>query len=185
MAIPIEAYTGEGVLTGVVDAPGRLRDVLETFGEVRVAPYHGLGLDGRREEAAAAILRSDALLLVVPDETEVPVHATWHDVSLDIGPYHITGQLPTLPGFDPGRALARPTGTFVLLREATVRLREDHDIVIALHGRILVNRYDVEAVSAALMLGFFFPGAHLEVLGDSDDGTETIGMFADEELSPV
>ena len=72
-------------------------------------------------------------------------------------------ELPTLPGFDPGRALARPSGRFVLLREVTIRLRDDPERVIAIHGRLLVNRYDVEAVSAELMLGFYFPGAHLEV----------------------
>ncbi len=45
----------------------------------------------------------------------MPVHPAWHDVILRAGPYLITGQMPTMPGFDPARALARPTGTFVLL----------------------------------------------------------------------
>jgi len=164
MAIPIEAYTGDGLVTGVVQTPGRLRDALETLDEVPIAPLHGLTLDGRRTEASHATLAPDALLLVVPDEAEVAVHASWHPVTLAIGPYQVTGELPTLPGFDPGRALARPSGSFILLREATVRAREDPERVLALHARLLVNRYDVEEVSAALMLGFFFPGARLEVV---------------------
>ena len=131
MSIPIEAYTSEGVLTGVVDAPGRLRDVIEALEEIRIAPYHGLGLNGQRMETAAATLASDGLMLVVPDEVEVPVHATWHDVDIEIGPYLVAGELPTLPGFDPGRALARPSGRFVLLREVTIRLRDDPERVIA------------------------------------------------------
>jgi hypothetical protein len=173
MAIPIEAYTAEGVLTGVLDAPGRLRDALETLDEVRLAPFRGLALDGRRTEVPDARLSTDALLLVVPDEAELPVHATWHDITLIAGPYIIDGQLPTLPGFDPGRALARPSGTFVMLREVTLRLLDDPDRILASHTRLLVNRYDVDEVSSALMLGFFFPGARLD-LRDDGGGTTPI-----------
>ena len=32
-----------------------------------------------------------------------------------------------------------------------------------------MNRYDVEAVSAEIMLGFYFPGAHLEVRSPTSD----------------
>jgi hypothetical protein len=185
MAIPIEAYTAEGILTGVVDAPGRLRDALETLDELRLAPFRGLGLDGRRTEVPDARLSTDALLLVVPDEAELPVHATWHDVTLLAGPYLIEGQLPTLPGFDPGRALARPSGTFVMLRDVSVRLALDPERVLKPHQRLLVNRYDVDEVSSALMLGFFFPGARLD-LRDDGGGTTPLeaGVAASEPATP-
>ena len=106
----------EGALTGVVDAAGRLRDVLETSETIRLAPIRGLALDGRTLESPGEDVPVDALLMVVPDDVDVPVHAAWHDIRLTIGPYQLDGELPTMPGFDPGRALARPTGTFVLLQ---------------------------------------------------------------------
>ena len=101
--------------------------------------------------------------MVVPDDADLPVHVAWHDLELTVGPYRLDAELPTMPGFDPGRALARPTGTFVLLREVTVRALDDPDRVLAFHSRLLVNRYDVETVAAALVLGFFFPGARQEL----------------------
>jgi hypothetical protein len=164
MAIPIEAYTAEGTLTGAIDVPGRLRDVLEAGGDLRVGDVSEVGLDGRRAAAPSADIAPDALLLVVPAEVDVPHHAVWHPLILEVGPYLIEGELPTLPGFDPGRALARPTGTFVLLRDVDVRLVDDPERLLNRHDRLLVNRYEVLAVTAALMLGFFFPGARLEMI---------------------
>lgn len=163
MTVPIEAYTGAGVLTGLVAGPGRLRDVLETLDTVHISACRSLGLDGRRMGPTEAELPTDDLLLVVPDEAEVPVHATWHDVRLEVGPYLVVGRLPTQPGFDPGRALARPSGTFVLLRDVELRAAADPDRELAEHGALLVNRYTVDAVAAELMLGFFFPGARLSM----------------------
>jgi hypothetical protein len=68
-----------------------------------------------------------------------------------------------MPGFDPGRALARPTGTFVLLRDVRIGLLERPDSGTDSHPQGLVNRYAVDAVEADLMLGFFFPGARISV----------------------
>ena len=59
----------------------------------------------------------DVLVAVADDEPTIPVHASWHAIRLEVGPYVVEGELPTLPGFDPGRALTRPTGEFVLLRD--------------------------------------------------------------------
>jgi hypothetical protein len=178
MAIPIEAYTGEGVLTGVITDPGRLRDVLETLDEVHLAPVRGLALDGRTLDSPGEVVATDALLLVVPDEADVPVHATWHDIHLTIGPYVVDGELPTMPGFDPGRALARPSGMFILLREVTVSLIADPGRVIAFHGRLLVNRYNVETIAAGLVLGFFFPGAAQELREPADVAPSRPAMAA-------
>ena len=88
-----------------------------------------------------------------------PVHAVWHPVRLEAGPYVIDGEVPMIPGFDPDRALTRPTGSFVELRN--VRLcRSDRPGWGPLEvEEALVNRYIVESVEAELSLGFFFPGA--------------------------
>jgi len=116
-----------------------------------------------------------AARLAVGEAGEAPVHAQWHDVELDAGPYRLRGEMPTLPGFDPGRALARPTGEFVLLRDARIELIGQPDAGEASCLEILVNRYTVDRVRADLMLGFFFPGAHIEVTGHvASDHTDSV-----------
>ena len=104
--------------------------------------------------------------MIVSDQVEGgPVHAQWHSIELDTGPYLVQGEMPTMPGFDPGRALARPTGEFVFLRDARIRLIGRDDAGEASAARLLVNRYTVDRVAADLMLGFFFPGAVMVLTG--------------------
>jgi hypothetical protein len=86
----------------------------------------------------------------------------WHIVRLEAGIYRIDGELPTMPGFDPGRALMRPSGEFVLLREVRVELIDRPDVGTVSVPHAFVNRYTVERVEADLMLGFFFPGAEVD-----------------------
>ena len=52
-------------------------------------------------------------------------------ISLVVGPYIVAGELPTLPGFDPGRALTRPSGEFVHApgRPAGARRRRDETVI--------------------------------------------------------
>jgi hypothetical protein len=84
-------------------------------------------------------------------------------VLLDSGPYTLEGDLATMPGFDPGRSLARPSGEFVLLRDVRLSLRGHPEAGVSVGEHCLVNRYAVEAIRADLMLGFFFPGAVMVV----------------------
>ena len=161
MPIPIEAYTAEGVLTGLCDATGRLRDLLETLETVRIAPCSVLPLHGQPRQRAEATIATDELLLVVPDAADPPVHATWHDIRVVAGPWRVDAVLATQPGFDPGRALARPGGTFVGLHDASVFRRIDPERPIAIHLDLLVDRYAVEEVECLLLLPFHFPGATL------------------------
>jgi hypothetical protein len=160
MPTPIEAYTADGALSGVVPLGGRLRDLLEIEERLPIDRCRRRRLDGVLEPPADVVFAVDDLLLVVSDGAELPVHAVWHDVRLVVGPYAVEGRLPTLPGFDPARALARPTGTYVLLRDAAVELVGRPGLA-AEHPYLLVNRYAVDEVAAELMLGFFFPGAAL------------------------
>ncbi len=78
-----------------------------------------------RPAADMSIPSDDVLIVVGDDDPSVPVHAQWHDIRLEVGPYTLEGEMPTLPGFDPGRALTRPTGEFVLLRDVSIGLRSD------------------------------------------------------------
>lgn len=165
----IEAYTVTGVATGAIPRSGPVREVLEGASDVVVEGAHWLPLDGSGERAAGDLrLQVDDLLLVVSDEPDgVPVHAQWHSIELDAGPYRVYGEMPTMPGFDPGRALARPTGEFVVLRDARIMLIDHEDAGEASSAQLLVNRYTVDRIAADLMLGFFFPGAKMTITGSS------------------
>ena len=169
MPIRVEAYTAEGVATGMVARPGTLRDVLESADDIVIQQARWLPLDGSGEQAPGDLdLKVDDLMLVVAEEPEgIPVHAQWHSMELDAGPYRVNGEMPTMPGFDPGRALARPTGEFVLLRDAHIRLIDREDAGEATSSQVMVNRYTVDRIAADLMLGFFFPGAKMTITGSS------------------
>jgi hypothetical protein len=170
MPTRVEIYAAEGVAIAVVAQAGSLREIVEAGQAVDLEGVTWHPLDGGPAQPAGnRSVAPDDIHIAASDAFEDgPVHATWHDVTVDCGPYRVTGQMPTMPGFDPGRALARPTGEFVLLRDVEIVLlgREDAGSV---HQRsALVNRYVVDRVEADLMLGFFFPGAEMVVTGGHD-----------------
>lgn len=161
MSIHVEAYTEGGVIRGTVARSGHLRDVLEAGGELLIerATWQARGDASPSPAGQVALPVDDVLAAVGDDDPTIPVHASWHQLRVDLPGYVLTGELPTLPGYDPGRALTRPTGTFVLLRD--VELDTAGEPPRPLAHVALVNRYAVERVEADLMLGFFFPGAAL------------------------
>jgi hypothetical protein len=162
LPIRVEIYTDGGIAVGDLTRAGHLREALEAGGSVRVehATWHPLADDPAGDVPEMILALDDIHLATAEESGDLPVHAQWHDIVLDVGPYRVTGQLATMPGFDPGRALARPTGEFVQLRDVSVGLvADDAD---GLHRPVaLVNRYVVDRVEADLMLGFFFPGAEM------------------------
>jgi len=161
MPLLLQAYTAEGLVRGSILPQGGLGDLLEALDSITVDAAVVTPLDGRPDvrEPRAEIAIDDLLVVVAPPSTPAPVHASWHELALAIGPYLVEGLLPTLPGFDPGRALARPGGTFVLLGSARVSLAVDPAAGGVEHPFAWVNRYTVESVEADLDLGVFFPGA--------------------------
>ncbi len=167
MAIQFEAYTAEGILRGTVSPTGKLGDLLEASASIAVQAAVATPLDGRPPATRGRVepLVDDLLMVVAPADTPAPIHASWHDLALVAGPYAIEGLLPTLPGFDPGRALARPTGTFVLVASARVSLAGEPSAGSVQHRFVWVNRYTVEQVEADIELGIFFPGASSLLLG--------------------
>ena len=106
------------------------------------------------------------MLAVGDDEPEHPGPCVMAQLRIVASPYALAGEMPTLPGYDPGRALARPTGEFVLLRDVCLAVGDDPSLARPLAPVALVNRYVVERVSADLMLGFYFPGAVMEQVDD-------------------
>lgn len=161
MTTEIDAYTGAGLLHGRLAGADRLADLLETLDALALERPSLEPIDGGpRETQTRAVVETDDLLLVVcPPETPAPVHASWHALRVTIGPFHVEGELPTLPGYDPGRSLTRPGGPFVMLGRVVVELREAPDAGQAEHAFAWVNRYAVEAYEADIDLGAFFPGA--------------------------
>jgi hypothetical protein len=161
MPISVEIFAAGGIAVGVVARSAHLREVLESGEPVLLerATWHPLD-DTPARPSGEVILAADDIFLATTDEIDdVPVHAQWHDIALNVGPYRVTGQMPTMPGFDPGRALARPTGEFVQLRDVSIGLIDERDDAGLTRAAALVNRYVVDFVQADLMLGFFFPGA--------------------------
>jgi hypothetical protein len=167
MAIRVDAYTSGGMASGTLARPGGLRDVLETDGSLSLDGVAWQGLEDATARPAGSLLipSDDVLLAVADDDPGIPVHAAWHHIHIESGPYTVEGELATLPGFDPGRALTRPSGEFLLLRDIRLSVRARPEAGVAIGDHALVNRYAVERIRAELMLGFFFPGAVVDPIG--------------------
>jgi len=165
MAIRVDVYTNGGMASGLLARTCPLREALSAEDRLQIDQSVWQGLEDRAPRATGTvnIAIDDILFAVADDEPEPPVHAAWHHVLLDSGPYTLEGELATMPGFDPGRSLARPTGEFVLLRDVRLSLRGHPEAGVSVGEHALVNRYGVEAIQADLMLGFFFPGAAIVV----------------------
>jgi hypothetical protein len=166
MPIRLEAYTASGVLQADASVEGTLGEVLETFDEVPLVRGIVSPLDGSVARAVppGPVGIDDLIVVVAATPPSVPVHANWHELALRAGPYFVRGEMPTLPGFDPGRALARPSGPFVLLRSVEISIAAASEAGTNDHAYAWVNRYNVDAVAGDLNLALFFPGAD-ETLG--------------------
>jgi len=161
MPIHVDAYMAGGMASGVLS----LREVLEHDGVLTLERVQWQPLDGRPGPSSGVSIPIDDVLIASADEEpSVPVHASWHGIRLEVGPYLVEGEMATLPGFDPGRALTRPSGEFIQLREVRIGRRTGPGTSTdpkPIGHLALVNRYGVESVACDLMLGFFFPGAEM------------------------
>jgi len=163
MPLHVEIYTAGGIGIGVVARSGHLRDVLDGGASLVLerSTWHSLDEAPPRQAGELIVPPDDIHVATAEEPEDLPVHAQWHDIALEVGPYRVVGQMPTMPGFDPGRALARPTGEFVQLRDVSIGLLADEPGSGLSRTMALVNRYVVDRVEADLMLGFFFPGAEM------------------------
>ncbi len=164
MTVRVDAYTAGGIATGSVERPGALRDTLEGSTSLTLvrASWQAMGAPSGPVQPELTLAIDDVLIVTSDDDPFIAVHAAWHGVRLELGPYVLTGELPTLPGFDPGRALTRPSGEFVMLRDVRLGFLAAPDQTIEVQ-HALVNRYGVDRVDADIMLGFYFPGAAMEM----------------------
>ena len=164
MPIRVDAYTNTGMAGGWLIGAPRLREALESGEplELNRVTWQAIESLAPSELGSIALEPDDLIVVVGDDESIIPVHAVWHAVRLEAGIYRIDGELPTMPGFDPGRALTRPSGEFVLLRDVRLELKDRPDVGTVSVPHAFINRYTVERVEADLMLGFFFPGAEVD-----------------------
>lgn len=161
MSDRLKAYTAAGLLQATLHDEARLVELLGSRPSLQVVSGVMSPLDGGTPErhGPAGYDVDDLLVVVAPDDVSAPVHAAWNPVVLTSPPYRIEAELPTLPGFDPARALARPSGPFVLLGRVRVGLADVAEGGTDEHAFAWVNRYAVEQVEAGIELFFFFPGA--------------------------
>ena len=163
MSIRVDVFVASGSASGVLARVGPLRDVLEAGGDLHLehTMWCATGETIAHPAGEIAVPVDDVLVAIGDDDPAIPVHASWHAIRLEMGPYIVEGELPTLPGYDPGRALTRPNGEFLVLRDLRLGWLGGTVGVNPIGHVGLINRYAVECVTADLMLGFYFPGAEL------------------------
>lgn len=164
MPAPIEIFTADGVLSGSAADLFDLRERLESSEEFAFPDARWSSFAGAPPPDVRALPVDDIVAAAGELDPSRVVHANWHDVILEAGPYRISGLLPVLPGFDPGRALTRPGGTFIQLRKVSLGIAGRADAGELDREAVLVNRYTVDRVTSDLVLAFFFPAAEFTTL---------------------
>jgi hypothetical protein len=156
----VEIYTPTGVLAGDTNQLPPPHDHPDLPIPLVLEAARWYPIDGSApSQHPGGRVDPDEMLLVASAIPEVKVHLAWYPITLDIGPYRVSGQLGTHPGFDPARALARPGGAFTAVHDVTIELLEQPGAGLAERPYVHVNRYAVDRVSSTMMLGFYFPGA--------------------------
>jgi hypothetical protein len=167
----VEIFTPTGVVSGATAQEALETDARGAPRALAVDATSWYPLDGSPPEHRGRVtVAADEILVVILGEPALPVQGSWYPIELDVGPYHLEAGLPTAPGFDPARALARPGGAYVALRDASISLPDSPGASVAQRPWIHVNRYAVDRVASDLMLGFFFPGATLDPARDPGAG---------------
>jgi hypothetical protein len=156
----IELFTPSGVISGMTERLPLVGDGPVPDRPLRIDDARWYPNDGSQPSQPGDILvEADDVLVVVIPEPEVRSHGNWYPITVDLGPYRVSGRIETLPGFDPDRAITRPGGAFVALWDARIELQGRADAGTAERAYVGVNRYAVERVTSPLVLAFHFPGA--------------------------
>ncbi|MEO6208172.1 MAG: hypothetical protein ABIP77_09495 [Candidatus Limnocylindrales bacterium] len=163
MSIRVDVFMASGSASGVLARAGPLRDTLEAGDDLHLerSMWCAIGETNAHPVGDLAVAVDEILIAVGDDDPAIPVHASWHAIRLEMGPYVVEGELPTLPGYDPGRALTRPNGEFLVLKDLRLGWVGENGATNPVGHVGLINRYAVDGVVADLMLGFYFPGAAL------------------------
>jgi hypothetical protein len=170
MTVPLEAFLADLYLAATFEgAPEELRGLLDAgalvpLREVTLVALADLA-GGAPERSAVGSVSADEVLLAAlpPEPVAQSIHRVRYPLELWLGPYHVTGEMAILPGFDPGRALTRPASYFIELRQAEVHIETGGGGLDQPYELLSVNRFAVERVVAEIDVTFWFPGAEQEL----------------------
>lgn len=161
----VEVFTPSGVVTGAAERTSVVSDAKGVPAPLLVEASRWYPLDGSVPTRRGRVtLAAEDIVMVAMPPPAFAIHAQWYPIELDLGPYHLDARLPTAPGFDPARALARPSGAYVTLHDVAISLVGRPEAGVAERPYVEINRYAVDRISSNLMLAFFFPGARQEPL---------------------
>ncbi len=130
---PFDAVTEEWRIVGVMQAVGRLTDIVNRRESIPITSVSWAPIDGSAPFAPApGIKEVDPYDLIVvstgDDETDdaqrVAFHRVPYDVSLEASPFRVIGTVHLLPGMEPERLFERSTELFIPLTAAYVFLGE-------------------------------------------------------------
>ena len=173
VAVPLEAFLGDTYVAGnFTGSFAECRAVLDMGSTVDLDDVTLVALAeleaGNAERSPTGSVGSDEIMIVaLPREPGAPqVHKVHYPVTLTLGPYTVSGELTLFPGFDPARALTRPTGDFIDIHDASVRIATATGEIDQPYEEVAVNRFAVERIVADIDMRFWFPGAEQELVAE-------------------
>jgi len=173
LGVPLEAFLGDSYLAGSFSGShAECRAVLDAGSTVDLADVTLVALTeleaGTTERAPTGSIGSDDIMIVaLPRDPDAPqIHKVHYPVTLTIGPYTVSGELTLFPGFDPARAITRPTSDFIDIHDATVRIATANGEMEQPYEEVAVNRFAVERIVAEIDMTFWFPGAEQEPIAE-------------------
>jgi hypothetical protein len=170
MSVPLEAFLADLYLAATFEgAPEELRRLLDTGALVRLTDVTLVALAdlaaGAAERSAVGSVSADEILLasLPPEPVTLSIHRVPYPLEIWLGPYHVTGVMSILPGFDPGRALTRPASYFLDVTDAEVHIETAGGGLDQPYELLSVNRFAVERAKSEIDVTFWFPGAEQEL----------------------
>jgi hypothetical protein len=172
MGVPLEAFLGDSYVAG--SFPGshsECRAALDgdsvDLSDVTFVALADLEAGNAERSPTGSVGPDQILIVALPRDPEAPhVHKVHFPVTLTLGPYEVRGELTMFPGFDPARALTRPSSDFIDIHDAQVRITTEAGEVEQPYEEVCVNRFAVERVVAEIDMTFWFPGAEQEPIAE-------------------
>jgi hypothetical protein len=181
MAVTLECFLGDSYLAGsFTGSHAQCRAVLDAgttmdLDDVTLVALRELEAGTAERAPTGSVGADDILILALPRDPEAPqIHSVHYPVTLSLGPYTVSGDLSMFPGFDPARALTRPSSDFVDIHGATVTIATPTGEIDQPYEEVAVNRFAVERVVSDIDMTFWFPGAEQELLIEEVEGPPKI-----------
>jgi hypothetical protein len=156
LEIRLQGYAGDCTVTGRMELEGRLSDALDRSDEIVLSDASLLSLaDGRRIDLPELTLERDDLFAVEghgspAGEDQRRVRMVRHLLQLQLGPYTCYGELHSLPGAAPLRALVARR-TMVPLTSCVLVFRRGDEDEIRRVPMLVVNGARIDHVEEVTM----------------------------------